>query len=1238
MSTTKYISIYAFLLVISCICTLDIEKSENSLKNIQIAENSSNENQWKPVNGHNYESYNYFTRILSSASTENTEASSHFGRNQTTMFTTAQMAILFIFFGLLLGMIVREANKSAHIPFAPIVILVSIAIGSINERLSVVGETVQTMINIDPHTCLAIFIVPIVFESAFDADAFVMKRNAWAIFMVSFPGAIITSFQLALVFKYLFWYEEELSFDMCVVLGSMLAITDPVAIGDTLKHSHVQKKFALLLEGESHFTDGSAFVIFMIALHSVVHGTFDWGDAIVYFIQLTQGGIGMGIVFAIPVIFWLNTMTTDLTLGVMITISTAWLTFFVSEFVLNVSGILALEIFGLLLSAYSKRYISEKLVHSIETIWGILTSCVETQLYILAGLFIGDVISKTSATNSNIHKSDIWKFFIIYFFVFTIRFIVCAIIWPTLKLAKSRYGFKELIGFTWGGLRGVMSIVLALIVVADTEAGNERFRDLCVYFASFTVLMSMVINDMTVEWVWGKIGLINSTPAHGQWLHMCEEEHLHKNIESFWKTKKQYATRFARWKDVQLQSGLTNHAEKKVAEITSLFAVMTIKKDKKPEKKLTKSMTTFKTQKTDMCLEKHSKDSFTYQNIIEEIRLKFYNLVQKYALEKKEASSMDADVYILIRHMSILRKGELSEPFDFHDLLKEEISNAGIKDMKKMFKWIKKPFIGKYIRSFIIKHIKNGYLQAYNLKKIFTELIDDSKELAEESFIKDGEPLWNKALKQVILEIYDDLNSVTVLKDNFSNFFPEIVSLAHTQGVASLIIKLNIERMQVMARQQILSKEEIHDMLEAEHKLLTKIRNFLPKSLTSSGNQVVSIQITTQFPGLRFLDSKQVAEIERTKTLHEIKVGEKILDETNENDLNKVYLLEKGFGIRTFDTLDKDKSKKPLNDQLNADRNILNNGKGPGSMIGISNVISKDLGFVTNMIANTKKDKDFKMYTISGQKLLTFMNQSRSFEEDCLKSAHEEWIRWQELTYKFNPFIGIPNKCLYIVSQHTSLVKLVKGQSTNLIFGGYIYEGKAERNIGKNTLNNQRSTYIFSSHNIILPSSVPVIALEHCSILRYDQDILEPRKLDRAYIWTYKTKFDFEKKGGKKINLNKPKNINKMYDFSDKQHEKEDITKVLSAMKESINLIETNSAENTFKKLVHKKSENTEDNCTNENLCKLVYTLYIEQMLSMPKNRKELAEVLTQYAEQKLVNSMENYHLHRLYDAFNHNL
>jgi len=67
----------------------------------------------------------------------------------------------------------------------------------------------------------------------------------------------------------------------------------------------------MLLEAESHFTDGSVYVIFIIALHLVVHGTFSWGDAIVQFIQLSFGGPGMGIAFAIPTVYWLNKISMD---------------------------------------------------------------------------------------------------------------------------------------------------------------------------------------------------------------------------------------------------------------------------------------------------------------------------------------------------------------------------------------------------------------------------------------------------------------------------------------------------------------------------------------------------------------------------------------------------------------------------------------------------------------------------------------------------------------------------------------------------------------------------------------------------------------------------------------------------------------------------------------------------------------------------------------------------------------
>jgi len=109
------------------------------------------------------------------------------------------------------------------------------------------------------------------------------------------------------------------------VIGPLLAFTDPVSIGDLLKKTAgIPKKFALLLEAESHLTDGTVFVLFEIALHSVLHGTFSWSAAIKLFFRLSFGGPALGIAFAIPIVFWLNKVSMDLTLGVIITIFGAY--------------------------------------------------------------------------------------------------------------------------------------------------------------------------------------------------------------------------------------------------------------------------------------------------------------------------------------------------------------------------------------------------------------------------------------------------------------------------------------------------------------------------------------------------------------------------------------------------------------------------------------------------------------------------------------------------------------------------------------------------------------------------------------------------------------------------------------------------------------------------------------------------------------------------------------------------
>jgi len=69
------------------------------------------------------------------------------------------------------------------------------------------------------------------------------------------------------------------------------------------------------------------------------------------------------------------------------------------------------------------------------------------------------------------------------------------------------------------------------------------------------------------------------------------------------------------------------------------------------------------------------------------------------------------------------------------------------------------------------------------------------------------------------------------------------------------------------------------------------------------------------------------------------------------------------------------------------------------------------------------------------------MGNNSNFEEQCVQLAHEEWIGWLELSFRFNPFVGVANKFLWKISQRSHLVKLKKGQQVTLPHGGYIYEG-----------------------------------------------------------------------------------------------------------------------------------------------------------------------------------------------------
>jgi NhaP-type Na+/H+ or K+/H+ antiporter len=112
---------------------------------------------------------------------------------------------------------------------------------------------------------LIFFLPALIFESAFSCDWHTFRMQLSKILILAFPMMMAATFLTALVMYYVLNYKCVMTFTECVVFGSIVSATDPVAVVALLKDLGASKRLATLIEGESLLNDGTAMVIFMIA-------------------------------------------------------------------------------------------------------------------------------------------------------------------------------------------------------------------------------------------------------------------------------------------------------------------------------------------------------------------------------------------------------------------------------------------------------------------------------------------------------------------------------------------------------------------------------------------------------------------------------------------------------------------------------------------------------------------------------------------------------------------------------------------------------------------------------------------------------------------------------------------------------------------------------------------------------------------------------------------------------------
>ncbi|CAE7647769.1 NHX8, partial [Symbiodinium microadriaticum] len=254
------------------------------------------------------------------------------------------------------------------------------------------------------------------------------------------PGVLFGAFAMALFLYFVMplgwsWY-------LCMLFGSILSATDPVAVVALLKDAGASPKLTILIIGESLMNDGTAMVLFTLYFNMMEGDKYDAGEVILFFIEECLGAPLLGIGIGLVGVYWLSMANNplsshDVTIQIIITLITAYLTFFVAQYECEISGVLACCAAGVVFAWQAPPLILEH--ETMHSVWGFIEWVGNTLIFLLAGIIIGG-----SSEETHISRIDYLYVVVLYVALMVIRCANVAILFPFLKRTGLKCSAEEL--------------------------------------------------------------------------------------------------------------------------------------------------------------------------------------------------------------------------------------------------------------------------------------------------------------------------------------------------------------------------------------------------------------------------------------------------------------------------------------------------------------------------------------------------------------------------------------------------------------------------------------------------------------------------------------------------------------------------------------------------------------------------------------------------------------------------
>ena len=294
----------------------------------------------------------------------------------------------------------------------------------------------------------------------------------------------------------------------CLLIGAIVSTTDPSAVVSIFRSLSAPRRLTRIIEGESLLNDAAAIALFGLFMGFVMLGTPDPSpaDALARFPLLMAGGALTGWLAARAGLWLMALFAAWERAQISISVALPYLAYILAEQSIGASGVIAVVSAGLTLNLSAPGRLRPEAWGNMREVWDLLAHWAGALIFILAALLIPRLLEE-------VRVEDFILIGVVILAATGARVVILFGLLPLLTMLRASPAVEQpyRVAILWGGLRGAVTLALALAVTESFRVPDGIQRVVGILATGYT-LFTLIGQGTTLRWMICRLGLDRLSP------------------------------------------------------------------------------------------------------------------------------------------------------------------------------------------------------------------------------------------------------------------------------------------------------------------------------------------------------------------------------------------------------------------------------------------------------------------------------------------------------------------------------------------------------------------------------------------------------------------------------------------------------------------------------------------------------------------------------------------------------